>query len=134
MQQLRVVELNEIVKDLTQKMDPESANRKLVKLKEDNDSLQNQIQSMQKKKVVTQKSQPLHAAEGEPEEPEEGSFLQGIRIADNLNTSVAQQDNNFFMDQSSLQGVIEGLDGQQDALKKENAELRDKVRQLQTEL
>jgi len=38
-QQARIIELNELIKDLTSKSDPDSANRKLIKLREDNESL-----------------------------------------------------------------------------------------------
>ena len=37
--QIRVIETNEIIRDLTTKTDADSANRKIIKLKEDNEAL-----------------------------------------------------------------------------------------------
>eukprot|EP00347_Sterkiella_histriomuscorum_P017443 403349352 len=111
----RAIELNEIVKGLSQISDSDSANRKLIKLMEDNESLKQQLISQTKKlRSSSNKMDKQNTMQEEDDLVEEGDFFQGIQVADNLqNRSNNEHDENNMFDQSSIYGVIEGINDEE---------------------
>ncbi|CDW85154.1 UNKNOWN [Stylonychia lemnae] len=127
----RTIELNEMIKELTYHRDAESANRKVIKLMEENESLRQQVSTQSKKLHKISQKQQL-TINDEDELVEEGDFFKGIEVADNLEKSQQPEndDVNLF-DQSSLYGVIEGINDEE--RKYQNIQ-DDKVKQLEIQL
>lgn len=123
--QLRVLELNEIIRDLSKASDEatsqvqganagdsqeEVKSRKIIKLREENESLRRQL-SMQNPQRRSSKV-PKEADEEDEDNFDQNSFLQGIQVAENIHSSMPLgEDNNNMFDQSSLLNVIEDLAG-----------------------